>query len=129
MIGNIGVMGAVRTNIRLSREDGGGEIHGPENHSGCVRVDTLGGQDAVDFEPVVSQIAERLGNEEAEGANVTASAGHVMEASNGVQVMAATGAAANGSALAVAAVGQDVAAGTNDEARIHKALHRVNHSG
>ena len=47
----------------------------------------------------------------------------------GIQVMAAIGVAANGSALAVAAVGQDVATGTNDEMRIDKALRRVNRSG
>lgn len=43
MIGNIGVIGAALTRGRLCEEDVGGEIHGPENDSGCVRVDTLGG--------------------------------------------------------------------------------------
>jgi len=52
-----------------------------------------------------------------------------MEASSGIQVMAATGVAANGSAAAMASVGQNVATGSNDEVRIHKALRRVNHSG
>ena len=55
MIGNIGVMGGARTGGRLGGEGGGGEIHGPENHSGCVKVYTPGGQDAADFGPVAWQ--------------------------------------------------------------------------
>ena len=83
MIGNIRVIGASGTCGSLGREDGGGEIHGPEDHSGCVRVDALGGEDAVNFGPVGSEVAVRLRNEEAEGAEVTARASHVVEAGDG----------------------------------------------
>ena len=38
MIGNVGVMGAAQTGGRLCGEGGGGEIYGPVNHSGCVKV-------------------------------------------------------------------------------------------
>ena len=122
-------MGAVRRGVRPGGEGGGGEIQGPENHSGCVKVDPPGGEDAIHLGPVECEVAGRLWDAAAEEKGAALGAGHVMEASNGIQVMAATGAAANGSALAVAAVGQDVATGTNDEVRIHKALRRVNHSG
>jgi len=122
-------MGAVQRGVRLDGEGGGGEIQGPENHSGCVKVDTPGSDDAIDLGPVECEVAGRLWDAPAEDQGAALRPGHVMEASNGIQVMPATGAAANGSALAVAAVGQDVAAGTNDEMRIHKALRRVNHSG
>jgi|SRR5664279_1873106 hypothetical protein len=122
-------MGAVQRGVRPGGEGGGGEIQGPENHSGCVKVDTPGGEDAIDLGPVECEVAGRLWDAPAEDKGAALRPGHVMEASNGVQVMAATGAAANRSALAVTAVGQNVAAGSNDEARIHKALRRVNHSG
>jgi|HubBroStandDraft_2_1064218.scaffolds.fasta_scaffold1022088_1 hypothetical protein len=55
-------MGAGETGSPLGGEGGGGEIHGPENHSGCVRVDALGSQNAAYFGPVVSQIAGRFGD-------------------------------------------------------------------
>ena len=129
MIGNIGVRGAVRAGVRPGGEGGGGEIYGPENHSGRVEVDTPGGEDAIDLGPVECEVAGRLRDAPAEGKGAALRPGHVMEASNGIQVMAATGAPANGSALAVAATGQDVTTGTNDQARIHKVLRRVNHSG
>jgi hypothetical protein len=44
-------------------------------------------------------------------------------------VMAAAGASADSGTLTVVAVGESVAADTNDQVRIHKALRRVNHSG
>ena len=122
-------MGAVQRGVRPGGEGGGGEIQGPENHSGCVKVDTPGGEDAIDLGPVECEVAGRLWDAPAEDKGAALRPGHVMEASNGVQVMAATGAAANRSAVAVTAVGQNVSAGSNDEARIHKALRRVNHSG
>ena len=122
-------MGAVQRGVRPGGEGGGGEIQGPENHSGCVKVDTPGGEDAIDLGAVECEVAGRLWDARAEDKGAALRPGHVMEASNGIQVMAATGAAANGSTLTVAAFGQDVAAGTNDEVRIHKALRRVNHSG
>jgi hypothetical protein len=129
MIGNIGVMGSGETGGRLGGEGGGGEIHGPENHSGCVKVDTPGGEDAIDLGPIECEVAGRLWDAPAEDKGAALRPSHVMGASNGIQVMAATGASADGSALAVAAVGQDVATGTDDEVRIHKALCRVNYSG
>src|ERR1035438_3451573 len=106
-------MGAVRRGVRPGGEGGGGEIQGPENHSGCVKVDPPGGEDAIHLGPVECEVAGRLWDAAAEEQRAALRPGHVMETSNGIQVMAATGAAANGSALAVAAVGQDVATGTN----------------
>ena len=50
---------------------------------------------------------------------------HVVEAGNGVEVMAAADAASNGGTLTVAAVGEDVAAGANDQVRIHRDLRGV----
>ena len=122
-------MGAVQRGVRPGGEGGGGEIQGPENHSGCVKVDTPGGEDAIDLGPVECEVAGRLWDAPAEDKGAALRPGHVMKASNSIQMMAAAGAPANGSALAVAAVGQDVATSTNDEVRIHKALRRVNHSG
>ena len=106
MIENIGVMGAAETGGRLGGEGGGGEIHGPENHSGCVKVDTPGGEDAIDLGPVECEVAGRLWDAEAEDKGAASSPGHVVEAGAGVKVMAAAGASADGSAVAVAAVGQ-----------------------
>jgi hypothetical protein len=107
-------MGAAQTGGGLGWEGGGGEIQGPENHSGCVKVDTPGGEDAIDLGPVEREVAGRLWDAPAEEKGAALCPGHVMEASNGIQVMAATGAAANGSALAVAAVGKSVTADTDD---------------
>jgi hypothetical protein len=36
-------MGGAGTGGTLGGEGGGGEVHGPEHHSGCLRVDALGG--------------------------------------------------------------------------------------
>src|SRR5450755_1644711 len=92
MIGNIGVMGAVQRGVRPGGEGGGGEIQGPENHSGCIKVDTPGGEDAIGLGPVECEVVGRLWDSPAEGKGVALRPGHVMEASSGIQVMAATGA-------------------------------------
>src|SRR5271165_701711 len=125
MIGNIGVMGAARTGGWLGGEGGGGEIHGPENHSGGVKVQTPGGQDAADFGPVACQVAARVWDTPAEDQGATVSAGHVVEAGAGVEVMVAAGASANGGSPAAQAAGKDVVAGTNDKARTHRDLRWV----
>jgi hypothetical protein len=82
-------MGAEWTGGTLCREGGGGEIHGPDNHSGCVRVNALGGKDAVNLGLVVSQVAKRFGDEQAKKLHAATGASHVMEAGAGVKVMAA----------------------------------------
>ena len=61
-------MGAELTRLEPGGEGGGGEIQGPENHSGCVKVDTPGGEDAIDLGPVECEVAGRLWDAAAEGA-------------------------------------------------------------
>jgi hypothetical protein len=94
MIGNIGVMGAASMGGRSAGESSGGEIQGPENHLGCIKVDAPGGEDAIDLAPVECEVAGRLWDAPAEDQGAALGAGHVMEASSGIQVMAATGAPA-----------------------------------
>jgi hypothetical protein len=125
MIGNIGVMGVAQTGGRLGGEGGGGEIQGPENHSGCVKVYTPGGYDPVDFGPVAGKIAARVWDAPAEDKGTASGAGHVVEAGTGVEVMAAAGASSNGGSPAAQAAGKDVVTGTNDEARTHRDLRGV----
>ncbi len=125
MIGNIGVMSAARTGDRLGGKGGGGEIHGPENHSGGVKVYTPGGEDAVDLGPVAGKVAARLWDTPAEDKCAASGAGHVVEARLRVEVMAAAGASADGGSPASQAAGKDVVAGTNDEARTHRDLRWV----
>jgi len=122
-------MGAARTGGSLGRKDGGGEIDGPENHSGCVKVHTPGSQDAADFGPVACKVAARVWDTPAEEKGTASGAGHVVEAGAGVEVMAAAGASANGGSPAAQAAGEDVVAGTNDEARTHGDLRWVIGSG
>ena len=118
-------MGGARTGGTLGGEGGGGEIHGPENHSGCIKVHTPGGQDAADFGAVACKVAARVWDAPAEDKGAKASAGHVVETGAGVEVMAAAGASSNGGSPAAQAAGKDVVAGTNDEARTHRDLRRV----
>ena len=119
-------MGAARADGGLRREDGGGEIHGPEHHSGCVRADALGGEHAAHLSLVVSQITRRFGDEQARKSHAATGAGHVVEAGAGVKVMAAAGASANRRALAMVAVGKRVPAETDDQVlRTHRVLRRV----
>ena len=66
VIGNIGVMGVAQTAGTLGGEGGGGEIHGPQNHSSCVRVDTPVGEDAADCGPVAGKVAARVWDAPAE---------------------------------------------------------------
>src|SRR5271165_3389824 len=125
MIRNIGVVGWARTGASLGGKGGGGEIEGPENHSGGVKVHTPGGQDAVDFGPVAGKVAARIRDTPAEDKCAASGASHVVEAGAGVAVMAAAGASANGGSPAAQAAGKDVVAGTNDEARTHRDLRWV----
>src|SRR5271166_3363542 len=122
-------MGAARTGGSLGRKDGGGEIHGPEKHPGGVEVHSPGGQDAADFGPVTGKVAARVWDTPAENKGATASAGHVVEAGAGVEVMAAADASANGGSPAAQAARKNVVAGTNDEARTHGDLRWVIRSG
>jgi hypothetical protein len=114
MIGNIGVMGAAKAGDRRGREGGGGEIHGPEKHTGCVKVQTPGGDDTIDLGPVEGEVAGRLGDAAAEEEGAALRPSHVVKAGEGVKVMAAARASTQGGALTVAAIGKNVAAGAND---------------
>ena len=126
MIGNIGVMGAAQTGGPLGGEGGGGEIQGPENHSGCSKSIRPVARTRHDFGPIACQVAGRLLGHASGGKGAASCPSHVVEASAGVEVMAAAGASANRSALTVAAVGQDVATGTDDSRlRTHTDLRRV----
>jgi hypothetical protein len=122
----LGTAGAVSG---LGAKGGGGQIHSPEHHQGAIRVDALGSENAVDLGLVPGKVARGFGDTEAEDEGAATGAGHVVEARLGVEVMATAGAAADGGLLTTASVGEDVAAGSNHEARIHKALRRVNRSG
>ena len=122
-------MGALWTSNWLGGEGFGGEIHGPEHQPGGGEVDAAGVHDAEDFRPVQVEVAPGHGHAKARDAGEAASTSHVVEAGAGVEMMAAAGASANGCSFTVAAVGKSVAAETDDQVRIHKALRRVNHSG
>src|ERR1035437_5014349 len=123
------VLGTAGAASGLGAEDAGGTIHGPEHQQGSVRVDALSGENAVDLGLVLGKVARGLGDAETEDEGAATGAGHVVEARLGIEVTAAAGAAADGGLLTAASVGEDVAAGSNDEVRIHKALRRVNRSG
>ncbi|HEY4960788.1 MAG TPA: hypothetical protein VII29_08025 [Terriglobales bacterium] len=99
-------MGAAQTGGRLCGEGGGGEIYGPVNHSGCVKVYTPGAQDAADFGPVAGKIAARVWDAPAEDKGTASCPSHVVEAGAGVKVMAAAGASANGGSTAAQAAGK-----------------------
>ncbi len=98
----------------LGGEGGGGEIHGPEDHSGCAKVNTSGGEDTIDFGLVAGKVAARRWDEPAENKGVALRSSHIVQASAGAKVMAAAGASANGGTLTMPAVSQDVATSTND---------------
>src|SRR5271169_970472 len=123
------VLGTARAASGLGAEDGGGQIHGPEHQQGSVRVDALSGEYAVDLGLVPGKVASGLGDAEAEDEAAATGAGHVVESRLGVEVMATASAETDGGLLTAASAGEGVAAGTNDEARIHEALRRVNRSG
>ena len=122
-------MGAARTGGALGGKGGGGEIHGPENHSGCVKVYTPGGEDAADFGPVACKVAARVWDAPAEDNGTASCPSHVVEAGAGPTVMAAAGASANGGSTAAQAAGKDLVAGRNDEDQTHKDLRGVIRSG
>ena len=107
-------MGEVRADSLPGGKGGGGEIHCPENHSGCIKVNTPGSEDTTDLGPVACEVAARLWYEPAEDQGAALRSSDIVEAGAGVEVMAAAGASANGGALAAAAVGQDVATSTDD---------------
>lgn len=122
-------MGAAQRGGRLGRQGGGGEIHGPEHHSGGGEVDTAGVDDAENLRAVPGQVAPVHGHAKPSEAGETTSAGHGVESGAGVEVMAAAGASADGGAVAVAAAGEGVAADTDDQGRVHRDLRRVIGSG
>ena len=113
-----------RVRSEVGAERGGGEIQRPEHHHGGVGVDALGREDAADFGPIEGKVAGRFRDPHPGDTGKAAGARHVAEASTGVQVMAATGAAADGGSLAAAAVGEDVGTGTDHEVRVHGDLRK-----
>ncbi|HZM08859.1 MAG TPA: hypothetical protein VFC15_01470 [Candidatus Limnocylindrales bacterium] len=113
----------------LGGEGGGGEIHGPEQHSGGGEVDAAGVHDAEDFRTAQGEVAAGRGYAKPREGGEAASAGDVVEASAGVEMMAAADTSSDGGALAVAAVGKSVAAKTDDQVRVHKDLRRAIWSG
>jgi len=129
MIGNIGVTGGMRTCGTLGWEGGGGEIHGPEHHTGGGVVDIAGVDDAENLGTVQGEVAPGHGHTQPRDAGAAAGTGHVVEARLGVEVMAAAGASADGSTTATVAVGKRVAAETDDEERFHRDLRGVIQSG
>jgi hypothetical protein len=130
LIDFIGFRDATKSESGLGTQGDGGEFLCPQHHSSDVRIDVLGGEDAADLGLVVGKGAGRLRDTKAEDKAAAASAGHVVEAGAGREVMTAAGTATNSGTLTVAATGKDVTAGTNDQgARIHGDLRRVNGSG
>ena len=126
MIRNIRVSDAGKTCSRRGGERGGGELHGPEHHSGRSEVGTAGVHDAEDFSTVQGEVARVHRHAKPRNAGEAAGAGHVVEASAGVEVMAAAGASANRCAAAMTAVGENVAADTDDQRlRTHRDLRKV----
>ena len=118
-------MGAARTGGWLGGEGGGGEIHGPKQHSGGGEVDAAGVHDAEDFGAVQGELEPGRGHAKQREGGEAAGAGHVVEAGAGVKVMAAAIAAANGGAMTAVAVGKSVAAETDDQVRVDKDLRKV----
>jgi hypothetical protein len=109
----------VHAGLRLGGEGGGGEIHGPEHQASRGEVDTAGVDDAVDFSTVQGEVARGNGHAKPRDAGEAAGTGAVAKASASVEVMAATGASADGGAVTVAAVEKSVAAETDDQVRVH----------
>ena len=112
-------MGAVRAGSRLGGEGGGGRIPGAEHQSGRGEVDSAAGHDAEDFSTVQGEVARGHRHAKPRDAGEASSAGHVVKAGAGIEVMAAAGASSDGGTMTVAAVGEDVATGANDQVQIH----------
>ena len=71
------VLGAAGAASGLGAEGGGGQIHGPEHQQGGVRVDALGGENAVDLGLVPGKVARGLGDAEAEDEGAATGAGQL----------------------------------------------------
>jgi hypothetical protein len=119
-------MGAVRTGSRLGGEGGGGEIHGPEHQAGGGEIDSAGVHDTEDFSAVQGEVATGHGHAKSSEAGEAAGTGHVVEEGAGVEVMAATGASADGWSVAVASVGKGMAA---DNVRVFPFWERLSCAG
>ena len=107
-------MGTAGEASGLGAEDGGGQIHGPEDQQGGVRVDALGGENAVDLGLVPGKVARGFGDAKAEDESAATGAGAVAEARLSVEVMATASAAADGGLKATASGGEDVATDGDD---------------
>ncbi len=92
-----------------------GELHCPEHHAGSGEVEMASGQDAEDFSTVQGEVARGRGHTKPRDARKATGAGLVVEPGLGVEVVTAAGAAANRCAPAMAAVGQDVTAGADNQ--------------
>ncbi len=114
MIENIGFIRAARTGGPLGGE-GGGEIHRPEHQSRRGEVDTASAHDAEDLSTVQGEVARVHGHAKPRDAGEAAGAGHIVQASARVEVVATAGASSNRCAAAMAAVGQNVTAGADNQ--------------
>jgi len=121
LIANIGVSVAARDACKVGRERRGGEIQGPEHHASGGEVDSARVHDAKDLGTVQGKVAKSFGNAEARDANESAGTGHVVETGACVEVVTTAGPSADGGAVAVAAVGEDVATDTDRQVlRVHR---------
>jgi hypothetical protein len=124
------ILGTAGAASGLGAEGGGGQIHGPEDHQGGVRVNALGSENAVELDLVPGKVARVLGDAKAEDEGAATGAGHVVQARLGVEVMATAGAVAEGGLLTAASVGEDVAANTYYRGtRVHRNLRGGSRSG
>jgi hypothetical protein len=94
---------------RFGGEGGGGKIHGPEHHSGGGVIDTAGVDNAEDLGAIHGDVAPAYWRAEPRERGEAAGTRHVVEAGAGVEMMAATGASADGRGVAVACVLKRVA--------------------
>ncbi len=118
-------MGASRTGLGLGGEGGGGEIHGPEHQASGGEVDSAGVDDAADFGAVQGEVAAVHGHANPRDAGEATGTGYVVESGAGVEMMAAAGASADGGGVAVASVGEGVAAERDNQVRVHGDLRGV----
>jgi hypothetical protein len=106
---------SAQTGSGLDRKSGGGEVYGPEHHSGGGEIDAAAVDDAEHFSPVQGEVARGHRDAKPRDARQAAGTGHVAEAGPGVKMMAATSTSPDGGALAVAAVGESMSAETDDQ--------------
>ena len=90
----------------LGMQDGSNNFLCPQNRSGGVRIDELGGEDAGDFGVVEGKVTGRFGDAETRHNQAAAGPRHVVEAGVSLQVVTTAGTTANGRTLTVTAIGK-----------------------